>query len=124
MIDLNDRYKEYRKEVQEYMQIMCQTLTERYGQVDAQYLLNLDILAMNLDILFDARDEMKQNGFQHDDHQGVKRKSGAVQQFNTSQNAIMRLTHDFGLTPYAASKIKDNASTIDAKQLLDELVNG
>jgi phage terminase small subunit len=115
------RYSNYRSEIQEYMKYVVESLIERYGEISEHYIISLDILAMNLDIMYNTKKEMDTKGFQHEDHQGVQRKAGWIQQFNTSQQAVFKIMHDFGLNPMAASKIKDNKRERDIQKFIDSL---
>ncbi len=120
-MDVLKRYEQYRPEIQEHMKYIVESLIERYGEVSEHYIISLDILAMNLDIMYNTKKEMDSKGFQHEDHQGVQRKAGWIQQFNTSQQAVLKIMHDFGLNPMAASKIKDNKKERDIQKFIESL---
>jgi len=123
-MDFKSRYSGYRDEIQEYMNYIVESLLDKYGEVYPHYIVSLDVLAMNLDIMFQAKETFKNEGFQHADHQGKQRKSGAVQAFNTAQQAAMKIMNQFGLNPMSASKIKDNKTERDTKNYLEDLMNG
>lgn len=120
-MELLERYKDYKTEVQEHMHYVINSLNERYGFIPDHYIISLDLLAMNLDIMYSTKKEMDEKGFQHTDHQGVERKAGWIQQFNTSQQAVMKIMHDFGLNPMSASKIKDNKKERDIQKFIESL---
>lgn len=123
-MDFEKRYEKYRSEIQEYMRDIINSLLDKYGEVFPHYLISLDTLAMNLDIMMQAKEIFDKEGFQHNDHQGVQRKSGAVQAFNTAQQAALKIMNAFGLNPMSASRIKDNKMERDTKDYLNDLING
>lgn len=118
------RYTEYKEVIKEYMNYIVDSLIEKYGEVYPHYIISLDTLAMNIDIMIQAKEIFNKEGFQHEDLKGIQRKSGAVQAFNTAQNAALKIMSQFGLNPMSASRIKDNKLARDTQNYLDELING
>ena len=119
-----ERYQKYNEEIQGYMSDIVDSLIDKYGEVYPHYRLSLDTLAMNLDIMMQAKKIFDEKGFQQQDANGVQRKSGAVQAFNTAQQAALKIMSQFGLNPMAASKIKDNKTDRDTQEYLSDLMNG
>lgn len=119
MKSLYERYEGYRKPVQEHMKAIIENIKDKYKCVPDVFLVELDILAINLDIMYHAKEEMDEKGFQHEDHQKVQRKAGWVQQFNTSQMAVMRILHDFALNPMSQSKMKEVKEQKDIQKIID-----
>ena len=124
MEEIKKRYEKYRPEIKEYMSYVIDSLVDKYGEVYPHYLVSLDVFAMNLDIMMQAKEIFDKEGFQHNDHQGVQRKSGAVQAFNTAQQAALKIMDKFGLNPMAASRIKDNKFERDTQTYIEDLING
>lgn len=123
-LEVLKRYEKYNEEIQGYMSDIVDSLIDKYGEVYPHYRLSLDTLAMNLDIMMQAKKIFDAEGFAQEDTRGVKRKSGAVQAFNTAQQAALKIMSQFGLNPMAASKIKDNKTERDTKDYLNDLMNG
>lgn len=117
------RYQNYKPIIQEYMSQIVDSLFDKYGEVYPYYLISLDTLAMNVDIMLQAKEIFDKEGFQHNDHQGVQRKSGAVQAFNTAQQAALKIMNQFGLNPMSASRIKDNKTERNTKNYLESLLD-
>lgn len=115
------RYEGYRDEIKEYMKYVYDVLIDKFGEVYSHYLVSLDTLAMNLDIMLMARDTFKKEGFQHKDYGGHQRKSGAVQIFNTAQVAALKIMNNFGLSPMAESRIKTNKIQRDLTDYVNDL---
>ena len=61
------RYSEKRQEVQEYMSFLVDSLVEKYGEVNQSFIVSLDLLALNLEVLFKSVDDMKENGLKKTD---------------------------------------------------------
>jgi len=117
------RYQKYNNDIQGYMSYIVDSLFDKYGEVYPHYLISMDVLAMNLDIMMDAKAIFDKEGFQHADGKNVQRKSGAVQAFNTAQQAALKIMSQFGLNPMSASKIKDNKTERDTKNYLASLLD-
>lgn len=118
------RYEKYNEEIQTYMKYIVESLVDKYGEVYDYYLISMDVFAMNLDIMMQAKKIFDTEGFAQEDTRGVKRKSGAVQAFNTAQQAALKIMNAFGLNPMSSSRIKDNKTERDTQNYLDSLVNG
>jgi len=116
-----NRYKTYRAEIQEYMKFFINSLIEKYGEVNESFLVSLDLLALNLDVLFKSVDEMKSKGMTENDKYRGEKKSGAMQAFFNSQNYIHKLIASFGFTPAAKSKIRENQDAADVAKYLENL---
>ena len=115
------RYSSYRKEIQEYMKYFISTLLEKYGEINESFIVSLDLLAMNLEVLFKSVDEMKEKGMSETDKYRGEKKSGAMQAFFNSQNYIHKLIANFGFTPAAKSKIHENTEEGEVKKFLENL---
>ena len=121
--EILERYEKYNEEIQSYMEYIVDSLFEKYGEVYDYYLISMDVFAMNLDIMTQAKKIFDAEGFAQEDTRGVKRKSGAVQAFNTAQQAALKIMSQFGLNPMSASRIKDNKTERDTQNYLESLVN-
>lgn len=116
-----ERYKDKREEIQEYMKFFIESLTEKYNGVPETFLVSLDMLAFNLDVMFKSMDEMKEKGMGEKDRYHGEKKSAAMQSFFNSQNYIHKLISYFGFTPMSKSKIKENTSKKDVVKVLEKL---
>ena len=115
------RYKDKRHEIQEYMEMLISALNEKYGEVPEAFIVSLDILSMNLEVLFQSVDEMKEKGMSEVDKYRGEKKSAAMQSFFNSQNYIHKLLASFGFTPAAKSKIRENTDKADVQKFLEDL---
>ena len=115
------RYKDKRHEIQEYMEMLISALNEKYGEVPEAFIVSLDILSMNLEVLFQSVDEMKEKGMTEVDKYRGDKKSASMQAFFNSQNYIHKLLASFGFTPAAKSKIRENTDKADVQKFLEDL---
>lgn len=122
MEDILERYSSYRDEIQEYMKYFIKSLADKQGEVNETFILSLDLLALNLDVMFKAVDEMKDKGMTETDKYRGEKKSGAMQAFFNSQNFIHKILANFGMQPMAKSKMKDTHDKLDAEKFLNSLI--
>ena len=115
------RYSEKRQEVQEYMNFLVDSIVEKYGEVNQSFIVSLDLLALNLEVLFKSVDDMKENGLKKTDKYHGEQKSSSMQAFFNAQNYIHKLIASFGFTPAAKSKIRENTDKQDVQKFLEEL---
>ena len=115
------RYDKYREEIQEYMRFFIEALIDKYGYVDKSFIISLDLLAMNLEVLFESKKEMKEKGMSENDKYRGEKKSSSLQAFFNAQNYIHKLIGNFGFTPISSSRIKENKDERDVVKYLEEL---
>lgn len=116
-----ERYNSYRVEIQEYMKLFIEAIVDKYGLVSEGFIVSLDLLAYNLDVMFKSIDEMKDKGMTETDKYRGEKKSGAMQAFFNSQNYIHKIIASFGLTPGSSAKIKNSGEEADMKKLLEDI---
>ncbi len=103
--DVNKHYADYSERVRKYMSIIISYLEEKYGKLDEVYLITLDLIATNLDIVFNAQDSIKKDGFTIKDYKERTIKNYAIQNFNNAQAYLIKLINEFGLTPQAKRRL-------------------
>lgn len=119
--DILQRYKDKRPEIQEYMTMLVESLKSKYGEVPDEFIISLDLLVMNLDVLFDSVKEIQEKGMTDTDKYRGEKKSAAAQAFWNSQNYITKILSQFGWSPAAKSKIRENTDKADVQKFLEEL---
>lgn len=120
--DLVKRYKDSRAEIQEYMGVIADALVETYSTIPDTYMVSLDMLAFNLDILYKSVDEMKEKGSLTDvDKYRGEKKSSSLQAFFNAQAYVHKILNSFILTPMSKSKIREKTDDIDIKEYLEEI---
>lgn len=118
-----ERYKDKRKEIQEYMELFINTLEEKYGFISEDYIVSLDLLAFNLEVLFRSIDEMREKGMSEVDKYHGEKKNACMQAFFNSQNYIHKLIASFGFTPMSKSKMKSNTDENDLKKMMEAITD-
>lgn len=121
--EILSRYKDKRSEISEYMNMLVNSLSQKYGEIPESFVVSLDLLVFNLEVMFNAIDDMKQNGMTKTDKYHGEQKSSSMQAFFNAQNYIHKLIASFGFTPSSKSKIRENVEKGDVQKLLENLVS-
>lgn len=121
-LDFYTRYNGYRIEIQEHIKYFINKLIEKYGELTDTYLISLDLLAMNLEIMYKSMDEIRNKGLANgvdQRYQGAK--SAAMQAFFNSQNYVHKIISNFGFSPMSKSKMRENKEKIDVDKFIQDL---
>lgn len=110
------KYTQYSKFTKNYLNSVERFLTEKYGSVKEEWESVLFLLAENLDLYIQCKESVKANGI-YDASTG--RKNGLLTTMKDLQATIMKQVQHLGISPYSASKIKqevddDNEDFIEA----------
>lgn len=118
-MNYKERYKNYRPEVQEQMNIIIEN-----SEIEDGYVTILDLLALNYDMLFESVDSIKKEGFEKLDFKERTVKNHAVQTFNNAQQTIIKLLNSFPSNPLSKAKIKklSELDTGDSNSPIDEYI--
>lgn len=115
------RYKDYREEIREYMEVIADALIDTYSTIPETYMVSLDLLAFNLEILYKSVDEMKDKGLTDVDKYRGEKKSSSLQAFFNAQGYVHKILNSFAFTPMAKSKIREKESEVDLKEYLEQI---
>ena len=115
------RYTKNKKEVQEYMGYIADVLIEKYGDISETFIISLDLLAHNLEIMKKATEDMESDGITDDDRYHGKKKSAPLQTFFQAQGYVNNILSNFGLTPMSKSKIRQNKEEVNVQDFLEQL---
>lgn len=116
-----ERYRNDNQAVREYMVYILSAINDKYQKIPDDFIISLDILKLNMDILLKSVDELKEKGVTEIDKYRGEKKSANFQAFFNAQNYIHRILNQFGLTPQSASKIRDNKTNTDIQKYLEQL---
>lgn len=100
-MDFKKRYAGYRPEVREQMN----NVIDNY-EIEDGFLLTLDLLAINLNLMYQSIDSIKKDGFESKDFRDRKHKNYAIQQLNSSQQTIIKLLSNFPSSTMMKERIK------------------
>ena len=115
------RYEKNKPEVKEYMGYIADALIEKYGDITDTFIISLDLLAHNLEIMKKATEDMDEKGITDDDRYHGKKKSAPLQTFFQAQGYVNNILNSFGMHPMSASKIKKNKEEVNVDAFLDAL---
>lgn len=107
---MNKITKETIKKIQDY-------LVKQYGDIQPQWEMTLNLLADNLDLYYDCRKSIKDNGIFDDTSY---KKNPLLTTCKDLQATIMKQIQHFGLSPYAISKIKQTEDD-DSEDFIESL---
>lgn len=95
----------YRDEVASYIRLIVESLEEK-DSFEQSAMAQLDILAINLQMYFDAYDQIKKDGlFIRNDRENVQ-KHPAVDVMSKCFSQIAAISKSFGLTPLDLKKLE------------------
>lgn len=116
------RYVDKDKKVQEYMSFIADALIEKHQEIPETFVISLDLLAQNLEIMIKSSEDMnKQDGMTDDDRYHGKKKSASLQTYFQAQGYINTILTSFGLNPMAKSKMKKNQDEVNIDQFLEQI---
>ncbi len=115
------RYTKNKKEVQEYMGYIADVLIDKYGDISETFIISLDLLAYNLEIMKKSIEDMDVKGITDDDRYHGKKKSAPLQTFFQAQGYVNNILSNFGLTPMSKSRIRQNKEEVNVQDFLAQL---
>ena len=116
------RYNDKDKKVQEYMTFICNSLADKYKEIPEAFIISLDLLANNLEIMVKSAAEMsKEDGLTVDDRYHGKKKSAALQTYFQAQGYVANILTSFGMNPMAKSKMKQSQQEVNVEEFLEKL---
>lgn len=104
---LRESYKEYNKDVIDYMDNLVDVLLDKYGEIDPAWTVSLELIAFNYDIIRKCQEDIKKNGLEKTDARGRMSKNPCLMVCNQAQDHLIKFLNAFGLNISSASKIKD-----------------
>lgn len=110
-------YKNYLPQTQKYMGAIETYLKRRFGAVQGEWEMTLNLLADNLDMYFECRKSISENGV-FDPKTG--RKNGLLPVIRDIQATISKQIMHLGISPYTASKVRSGEE--DDSNLLSNLM--
>lgn len=96
------------------MSAICDYLTREYGQISPQWLPQLDALALNYDLLDEAREAVANDGIMVTNRFGGTERHPLLKTIFDAQVQIQKITNQMGLSPSAKGKIKRDGAEDDA----------
>ena len=116
-----NRYNKYPEKVQEYMEGIIAEIKHDYGTIPASWYISLDLLADQLNIYYDASQDIMENGVSYINREGRRVKNPNITTINNCLGAINMIIKNFALSPVGRSKIKALES-VDADTIKDNYI--
>ena len=107
------------KQVREYLVDIEKYLTDKYGTVNSEWKPLITLLADNLELYTQCKATIKQHGI-YDATTG--KKNPLLATMKDLQATIIKQIQHLGLSPYAASKIKETVED-DTDDFIENLTN-
>lgn len=112
-------YKNYDKQVQEYMQNVIDCLKQDYKEIPTSWRISLDLIADNYAIYLQAKDNVMKEGLIRKDNHGRTFKNQSFPLMLNTEAMVIKLLSSFGLSPMSKSKIKNfDAESMSIEDLL------
>lgn len=123
-MDAKVLYKNYNKQVQEYMNNVIKCLEEDYGTIPNSWRISLDLIADNYSLYLKAKEDIDKHGLLRVDGLGRTTKNQCYTIMNSAQTQLKDLLKTFSLTPMSRAKMKclnNGISEGSAEDYLDDL---
>ena len=111
------KFTGYSKFTNAYMTTVGEYLKNKYGEVKAEWESTLFLLAENLDLYLQCKEQIRQHGI-YDATTG--KKNPLLTTMKDIQATIMKQIQHLGISPYSASKIKQEVED-DTEDYIDSL---
>lgn len=107
-LELRKRYteKDYSKKTVETMNMIIDTMEENFSGIDKAWVSSLDLLALNYDMMYDAYDDIKNNGNISKSSKERLSRNPSISIFLNCQNAIQNILSKTGLTVLSKARVK------------------
>lgn len=116
------RYENTRPTTREHMHAITDYISAEYGEIPAEWVPQLDALALNYELLSQASETVQNEGLMVKNRFGGAERHPLLKVIFDAQVHIQKITNQLGLSPSARGKIKRDASDSDAavlRELLD-----
>ena len=119
-----NNYDNYDNRVKQDMLQLEQTLHDEIGDFPMSYYMQLRLLADNLELYYQVKDQIETDGLLVPDVRGGNRvKHPLLATMNAISLMIGKLINTFGLSRMARSKIRENKDSIDMAEYIKTLTD-
>lgn len=121
--EIKKMYSKYLPETQLYLQDVHSFLKSKYGEIQNQWLGQLNQLAYNYDLFLRCQDKIAKDGLMINDRFGTLVKHPLLKVMNDATIQCSKMSQFFGLNVYSDGKINFVASD-DSDDLVKALISG
>lgn len=106
--DLRNRYKinSNNEKTVESMMFIIDSIEKNFSEYDAAWTTSLDLLQINYDLLYSAKEDIDKNGKQTTDYRDRLVRNPSIQILLNAQNNIMNILSRMGLNVLSKARIK------------------
>ncbi len=108
-------------QVQDWMSKLYTTLVEEIDIIPEGWMVQLQMLAQQMELYLKAKAEIDENGILIKDSRGGKVKNPAVSVLNATALTICKLVASFGLNRLAKSRIRENKDITNVQDFINSL---
>lgn len=122
----NDRYAACDPRTKAHMDAATEYLTAQYGSVSAEWLSTLDMMAINLDLIYKAKDAVDAEGVTVTNRLGGTERHPLVKTIFDAQSQLHKCVAQLGCGPLAKGKVVKNekeSETVAQERLLEKILN-
>lgn len=117
-----EKYSQYKEETQEFMENVEKFLVKKYDKINPEWQAQLDILATNYDMFLEAKRVIQHDGLSILNRFGGVEKHPLVNVMKDCNIQIIKICQNFGLNPYAKSRIKDGSGDNEEAEIISNLL--
>ena len=101
------KYSDYSDNTQQFMGAVERFIKKKYGKIEEHWQGQMDLLATNYELFMSAKDEIKKSGLLITNRFGSLEKNPLLRVIVDANIQVLKLIHEFGLSPSALGKIKE-----------------
>lgn len=120
---LAKKYMNYSAHTQKFMVDVERFLKKKYNEIQPQWEGQLQLLATNYDLFVKSKEQVDEDGLLVQNRYGGWEKHPLLVTIKDSNNQVIKIIHEFGLSPSSDSKIKETSSDDDLS-IISGLING
>lgn len=113
----NTRYDLFSSTTKEFMLKVEEFLIKKYGSILPHWYGQLDLLASNYELFIMAKNKVQEDGLMVTNRFGGLDKHPLLAQIKDSNIQCFKIIQEFGLSPRANSKIKEDGEDTDSEYL-------
>lgn len=113
----------YSAHTQKFMVDVERFLKKKYNEIQPQWEGQLQLLATNYDLFVKSKEQVDEDGLLVQNRYGGWEKHPLLVTIKDSNNQVIKIIHEFGLSPSSDSKIKETSSDDDLS-IISGLING
>ena len=116
-----NKYDDFSEVTQQFMTAVERFISKKYGKIEKHWEGQLNLLATNFELFQKAKEEIRKQGLLVTNRFGSLEKNPLLRVITDANIQVIKLIHEFGLSPSAIGKIKQVEE--DDTDIIRELLN-